>query len=198
MSSGFNFSVLLPLCNFILQDISLNQDAPESPDWHSYRSAEILSSHCSTKSHDEARRTKFNCVHTLSHSLARTCSLIAKAWALDPFWVRVKMVYKMIVDTNQDRVFSVTFCLCIFIYSFIHFASRNCCVLATKDKIPGQVTLVFSLWWIPSPPLPQQSWIFPPDASALLSKYLNNSIHHSRLYWCLLIFPNFFELLEDT
>lgn len=165
-------------------------------------SREILSSHCSTKSHDEARRTKFNCVHTpepfTGQNLFINCQGLGHG-SLSGVGSEMMLPEWRAVDADQDRVFSVTFCLCIFIYSFIHFASRNCCVLATRDKILGKLPLSSILWWIPSRPLPQQSWIFPPDASALLSKYLNNSIHHSRLYWCLLIFSLiFFELLEDT
>ena len=86
MSSRFNFSVLLPLCNFILQDIFLNQDAPESPDRHSYRSAERFCPPTAQPSPEMRLAGPSSIVSTLlNHSLARTCSLIVKAWAMDPF-----------------------------------------------------------------------------------------------------------------
>ena len=85
-------------------------------------SREILSSHCSTKSWDEAHRTKFNCVHTpepfTDQNLFINCQGLGHGSISG---VRSEMMLPKwrAVDADWDKMFSVTFCLCIFIYSFI-------------------------------------------------------------------------------
>lgn len=149
--------------------------------------------HCSTKSHDEARRTKFNCVHTpepfTGQNLFINCP---RPGPLGPFWSGGEMMLPewRAVDADQDRVFSVTFCLCIFIYSFIHFASRNCCVLATRDKILSKCPcLPFCDEFLPLCPNRVGYSLL---MLLLFSLNTQQQRHHSRLYWCLTTsFPNF-------
>ena len=182
----------------------------DSPDWHphSSRSAERFCLPTAQPSPKMSLTGPSSTMSTLlNHSLARTCSLTNCQGLVHGYisGARKKMLLPewRAIDADQDKILSVTFCLFIFIYSFIHFAESYWGLgVCWKLGVKSWTTSSCPLWCSPGAINPMMNSFtatpsaelgIPPDAPALLSKYLDCTVHNAGLYWWLLIFrPNFF------